>query len=161
MTSILAYWRVGLVAALLAAAGVWHLTDKSKAVDDALEVLRAEYINQALAASESARAREKSLIAINQKASLDLQAQKTRSAAAAVVSAGKLRDLETTLDRATTADPATTPGVDDPSADIIRECSRALVAVDDFASKLAWQLTGLQRYVGEVCQADSLPIDKH
>lgn len=155
MTSILAYWRVGLVAALLASAGVWHLTDKSKAVDDALEVLRAEYINQALAASESARAREQSLIAINQKASLDLQAQKTRSAAAAVVSAGKLRDLDAALDRANSArsDPATITGADDPSADIIRECSRALVAVDDFASKLAWQLTGLQRYVGEVCQA--------
>lgn len=61
MTALLAYWRVGLVAALLAAACVWHLTDKSKAVDDALEVLRAEYINQALAASESARAREKQL----------------------------------------------------------------------------------------------------
>jgi hypothetical protein len=156
LTWVLTYWRVGLVAALLAAAGVWHLTDKSKAVEDSLEVLRAEYINQALAASESARAREQLLIAINQKASLDLQAQKTRSAAAAVVSAGKLRDLDAALDRANSSrsDPAATAGVDDPSAGIIRECSRALVAVDDFASKLAWQLTGLQRYVGEVCQAD-------
>ena len=153
MTALAGFWRNGLVAAVLAAAGVWHLADKSRAIDDATELVRAEYINAALAASESARAREKSLIAMNQKANFDLQAQKTRSAAAAVVSAGKLRDLETTLDRATTADPATTPGADDPSADIIRECSRALVAVDDFASKLAGQLTGLQRYVGEVCQA--------
>ena len=153
MTALFGLWRYGIFAAVLTAASVWHLADKSRAVDDAVELVRAEYINAALAASESARAREKSLIAMNQKANFDLQAQKTRSAAAAVVSAGKLRDLETTLDRATTADPATTPGADDPSADIIRECSRALVAVDDFASKLAGQLTGLQRYVGEVCQA--------
>ena len=155
MTALLGLWRYGIFAAVLAGALVWHLADKSKAVDDAVELVRAEYITAALAASESARAREQSLIAINQKASLDLQAQKTRSAAAAVVSAGKLRDLDAALDRAnsTRSDPAAVSGTDDPSADIIRECSRALVAVDDFASKLAWQLTGLQRYVGEVCQA--------
>ena len=61
MTSIFAYWRVGLVAALLTAAGVWHLADKSKAVDDAVELVRAEYITAALAASEQARSREKQL----------------------------------------------------------------------------------------------------
>ncbi len=54
-------WRYGLVAALLAAAGVWHLADKSRAVDDAIELVRAEYITAALAASESARSREKQL----------------------------------------------------------------------------------------------------
>ena len=59
-------WRYGLVAALLAAAGIWHLTDKSKAVDDAVELVRAEYITAALAASESARSREQQLIKANE-----------------------------------------------------------------------------------------------
>ena len=55
-------WRYGLFAGLLLALGVWHLADKSKAVDDALELLRGEYIAAALVASESARQKE---IALN------------------------------------------------------------------------------------------------
>ena len=155
MTALLGLWRYVLWVTVLAAAGVWHLTDKSKAVDDATELVRAEYINAALAASEAARSREHSLIEINRKANLDLQAHKNRSAAAAGVNAGKLRDLEVALDRALAAsrNTTTTAGANDPSAGIIRECSRTLVALDDHASKLAWQLTGLQRYIGEVCQS--------
>jgi len=61
MIALLAYWRVGLIAVLLAAAGVWHMADKAKAVDDAVALVRAEYITAALAASESARSREKQL----------------------------------------------------------------------------------------------------
>ena len=55
-------WRYGLFAGLLLALGVWHLADKSKAVDDALELMRGEYITAALVASESARQKE---IALN------------------------------------------------------------------------------------------------
>lgn len=148
-------WRYGLVFGLLAALGVWHLADKSKAVDDAVELVRAGYIEAALAASESARSKERALNLSVESLRHDLQAQKTRSAAVAAANAGKLRDLDAALDRANTSrhDPDAASGADDPSAGIIRECSRALVAVDDFASKLAWQLTGLQKYVGEVCQA--------
>ncbi len=65
MTAMLAalagLWRYGLAIGLLAALGVWHLADKSKAVDNAVEIVRAEYIAAALAASESARSREKQL----------------------------------------------------------------------------------------------------
>jgi hypothetical protein len=55
-------WRYGLFAGFLLALGVWHLADKSKAVDDALELMRGEYIVAALVASESARQKE---IALN------------------------------------------------------------------------------------------------
>jgi hypothetical protein len=55
-------WRYSLFAGFLLALGVWHLADKSKAVDDALELLRGEYIAAALVASESARQKE---IALN------------------------------------------------------------------------------------------------
>jgi hypothetical protein len=55
-------WRYGLFAGILLALGVWHLADKSKAVDDALELLRGEYIAAALVASESARQKEIALI---------------------------------------------------------------------------------------------------
>ncbi|MDO9277118.1 MAG: hypothetical protein Q7U05_00965 [Polaromonas sp.] len=54
-------WRYGLVLGLLAGLGIWHLADKSRAVDDAVELVRAEYITAALVASESARSREKQL----------------------------------------------------------------------------------------------------
>ena len=55
-------WRYGLFAGFLLALGVWHLADKSKAVDNALELMRGEYIAAALVASESARQKE---IALN------------------------------------------------------------------------------------------------
>lgn len=54
-------WRYGLFAGFLLALGVWHLADKSKAVDDALEQLRGEYIASALVASEKARRQEQQL----------------------------------------------------------------------------------------------------
>jgi hypothetical protein len=61
IAALLGLWRYGLAVGLLAALGVWHLADKSKAVDDAVALVRAEYITAALAASESARSREKQL----------------------------------------------------------------------------------------------------
>ena len=100
MTSILAYWRVGLVAALLTAAGVWHLADKSKAVDDAVELVRAEYITAALAASEQARSREKQLQTTVQEAkNAAIAREKTLLADAgrSRLAADRLRDDLTTI----------------------------------------------------------------
>jgi len=54
-------WRYGLFAGFLLALGVWHLADKSKAVNDALEQLKGEYIASALVASEKARRQEQQL----------------------------------------------------------------------------------------------------
>lgn len=88
-------WRYGLVFGLLAALGVWHLADKSRAVDDAVELVRAEYINQALAASESARAKERALNLSVERAKDDaLKREKILLADAdrADATAGRLRD---------------------------------------------------------------------
>lgn len=61
-------WRYGLFASLLGALAVWHWSDKTKAVDDALEQLRGEYITASLVASEKARSREQQLQTIVQEA---------------------------------------------------------------------------------------------
>jgi hypothetical protein len=152
MIALLSYWRVGLVAALLAAAGVWHYTDKTKAVDAAVTLVRAEYINAALAASESARTRESQLIAANAKVSHDFQIQKTRNAANARVTAGKLRDLQAAIASADTpsADTPAASGINGPFASIAGECGRALVALDEHAATLASTARALQQYAASV-----------
>lgn len=61
IANLLGLWRYGIAIGLLVAASVWHMTDKANAVAEALLILKAEYINQSLAASESARIREKQL----------------------------------------------------------------------------------------------------
>jgi len=148
MTALLSYWRVGLVGALLVAAGVWHLTDKAKGIDDALELARAEYINEALAASEAARSRELQLIAANQKVANDFQTQKTRNAAAVVVSAGKLRDLQAAITSADTSSryTASPSGADAPFAAIASECGRAIAEMDGHATAMASTARALQQY---------------
>ena len=153
MTALIGLWRYGLVAALLAAAGVWHLADKSRAVDDAVEIVRSEYITAALAASESARSREQQLTAANQKVSHDLQVQKTRNAATAVANAGKLRDLQAALDSASAVGADTKPaGGDhgDPRSAIITECASTVVRLDEAVKKLASTARALQQYAAGV-----------
>ena len=148
MIGLLGLWRYGLVAAVLAAAGVWHLADKSKGIDDAIELVRAEYINEALAASETARSREHQLIAANTKVSHDFQTQKTRNAAAVVISAGKLRDLEAAIASADTGSShtASPSGADAPFATIASECGRALAEMDGHATAMASTARALQQY---------------
>lgn len=88
-------WRYGLFAGFLLALGVWHLADKSRAVDDAVELVRAEYITAALAASESARAKERALNLSVERAKDDaLKREKILLADAdrADATAGRLRD---------------------------------------------------------------------
>jgi len=148
MMALLAYWRVGFVAVLIAAGGVWHLADKSKGIDTAVELVRAEYINAALAASEAARSRELQLIATNQKVVNDFQTQKTRNAAAVVVSAGKLRELEAAIASADTANSytASPSGIDAPFATIASECGRALAEMEGHATAMASTAKALQQY---------------
>jgi len=148
MTVLLSYWRFGLVAVLLVAAGAWHLTDKSKGIDDAIELVRAEYINEALAVSEAARSREQQLITANAKVSHDFQTEKTRSAAAVVVTTSKLRDLEATIASAgsSSSNSASPNGADAPFATIAGECGRALAEMDGHATALASTARALQQY---------------
>jgi hypothetical protein len=148
MNALLSYWRVGLVGAVIVAAGVWHLADKSKGIDDAVELVRAEYINEALAVSEAARSREQQLITANQKVANDFQTQKTRNAAAVVVSTGKLRDLEAAIANAGSSSSytASPSGADAPFAAIASECGRAFVALDEYATEMASTARALQQY---------------
>jgi uncharacterized protein YbaP (TraB family) len=148
IAALLGLWRYGLLAALIAAAGVWHLADKSRAVDDAVEIVRAEYITAALAASESARSKEKALNLSIERVRNDFTAQKTRNVAAAAVSAGRLRDLQTALADASaaSANPTAATGIDGPFAIVASECSRELVALDEYAEKLASTAKALQDY---------------
>ncbi len=149
MIALLGLWRYGLVAALLAAAGVWHRADKSKAVEDAVELVRAEYITAALVASESARAREQQLITATERVKNDFQIAKQRNATAARATADRLRGLEAALadSRLPDPDPTTPTRVADPSAAIAGECGRALVALDEYATDLAATAGALQRYI--------------
>jgi hypothetical protein len=152
IAALLGLWRYGLLAALIAAAGVWHLADKSKAVDDAVEIVEAEYITAALAASESARATEKALNLSLEKVRNDFKTQKNRNAAALVVTAGRLRDLQNALADASaaTANPTATTGIDGPFATVASECSRELVALDEYAQTLASTAEALQQYAASL-----------
>ena len=149
---LLGLWRYGLLAALLAAAGVWHLAEKSKAVDDAVELVRAEYITAAMAASESARSKERTLNLSIESLRHDFQLQKTRNAANAVASAGRLRDLQAALDGASavSADTPSASGIVSPFAAIASECSRTLAQMDGYVAELASTARALQHYAASV-----------
>jgi hypothetical protein len=150
--ALLSYWRYGLVAALLAAAGVWHLTDKARAVDDAVELVRAENIVAALAASEVNRAKEKTLNLSVERLRNDFAAQKTRNAAAVVVTAGRLRDLQTALADASAAaaNPTAAAGIDAALARIAGECAAALGELDATAKQYHSVAQALQQYAASV-----------
>lgn len=137
-------WRYGLVFGLLAALGVWHLADKSRAVDDAVELVRAEYINQALAASESAREKEKALNLSVERAKDDaLKREKILLADAdrADATAGRLRDDITRIR-------ASLPGLTD--AAVRRYADAASVVFDQCVSE----------YRSLAAQADRLANDR-
>lgn len=137
-------WRYGLVFGLLAALGVWHLADKSKAVDDAVEIVRAEYITAALAASESAREKEKALNLSVERAKDDaLKREKILLADAdrADATAGRLRDDITRIR-------ASLPGLTD--AAVRRYADAASVVFDQCVSE----------YRSLAAQADRLANDR-
>lgn len=106
---------------------------------------RAETVAAALVASQAARAREEKLNTANQKVTNDYNAQKKLRAADAVVSAGKLRDLDAAI-AATSADSGASSGADAPFAAIAGECERALVSMDEYAKSLAATASGLQNF---------------
>jgi hypothetical protein len=147
---VLGLWRYGLAAALLVSLGLWHMADKSKAV----ELIRAEYVAAALVASESARIKEQLLVKQNQKVANDFAIQKNRNASAAVVSAGQLRDLQAALDTASaaSANSTTSARTDATLARITGECAVALAAMDATAREYFSVATALQQY------ADSLRV---
>ena len=113
---------------------------------------RAETTVTALKASEAARAKEQFLTTANTKVTNDYIAQKKLRAADSVVAAGKLRNLEAAVNRARSTEASAASGTaTDPRLDIIRECARTVVRLDDTVKSLAGTLTGLQSYTRDVC----------
>ena len=153
MTALLTprFWiGLALVALLTFTHGFAYKTGRA-AVRSAWDKERSEQMAAALVASEAARAKEQALITVNQKVTNELKAEKTKRAADAVVAAGRLREFEAALDRASSEDTPARPGTDDPAVGVARECARSLVLLDDYAANLASQTRGLQAYARDVC----------
>ena len=140
MTKLLLYG--GIVLAL--AIGLWRLEVHIESIG--YDRAEAEYTQAALVASEKNRLKETALNASNLKVTNDFLAHKKISAAAAVVSADKLRDLQAALDSAASSDTSAAGRADDPAFAVARECARGIVALDDYAENLAGQVRGLQDY---------------
>lgn len=138
-------WRVwaGLIVALGLAFSHFTVYRSGKAS------VRAEWTAEKLAQSEAARNREKAMTIANQGVDRAYQIKERRRAADALVVAGRLRDLESTLAAAT--DTAAPGSSDAPFAGIASECARKLVLMDDYASKLAGTASALQGYARSVC----------
>lgn len=152
--SWLSPYRWLLVGGLVIALWGWHWNDKRTAVNDAVAVVQAEQVAAALAASGAARAKEAELQSKVTKVANDYQTEKKRRAADAVVSAGRLSDLQAALDSAATANPTAAAGADaDPRLGIIAECAGAVVKLDKAVKDLAGQTSALQGYAREVCVA--------
>lgn len=137
-------WRYGLFAGFLLALGVWHLADKSKAVDDALERLRGEYIALALVASEKARSQEQKL---------QTKVQEAKNAAAIrekilLADAGRARLAADRLRDDITSIRASLPGLTD--AAVRRYADAASVVFDQC----------VREYSRMAAQADQLANDR-
>ena len=100
----------------------------------------------ALKASETFRVKEIALNASNLKVANDYIAHKKLSAAAAVVSADKLRDLQSIIDSTASTSAGAISGSDDPRDTIINQCGHALVGLDDYAKDVATKASALQEY---------------
>lgn len=144
-------WAAIALAVVLAASHykAYHAGGASARAD--LQKYQLEATQQAAAASEAARAKEKTLIAKNLKVANDYQAEKKRRAADAVVTAGRLQQLQAALDSVAAANPAAPAGADDPRNEIIHRCSSALIGMDKYAKELADKTSALQIYASELC----------
>ena len=149
-------WRVwaGVAIAIALAAShfkAYHAGGVSARAE--LQLYQLEATQAAAKASEEARKKEANYRSTNERISRDLAKEKAARAADAAIVAGKLRDLESTLDSARASDPGPGSDADDPPLAIARECARSLVILDEYASGLASQTRALQAYTRDVCLA--------
>ena len=144
-------WLALALTGLLAFTHYRAFTGGKAAVQSLWDRERAETTAEALKASESARAKEQVLTAANAKVTNDYVLQKKLRAADAVVSAGKLRDLQAAVGNPSGAETAALGGADDPRDRIIDQCASALVTLDRDVKGLALTATGLQSYTRDVC----------
>ena len=112
---------------------------------------RAETVAAALVASQAARTMEQVLNTANQKVTNDYNTQKKLRAADAVVSAGKLRDLQLALgDPSGTDTAADARDYGDPRSNIVAGCASTVIVLDQAVKRLADQTAALQRYTVEM-----------
>ena len=113
---------------------------------------RAVQMDDALAASETFLQKEKALNASNLKDTNDYIAHKKISAAAAVVSAGRLSELQAAVDSAASASAGAVSGDHgDPRSSIITQCAGTVVILDEAVKRLANQTSALQEFTRGVC----------
>jgi len=149
-------WRVwaGVAIAIALAASHWkayHAGGVSARAE--LQLYQLEATQAAAKASEEARKKEKALNLSLERVRTDYAKEKAARAADAAIVAGKLRDLESTIDSARASDPGPGSDADDPPLAVARECARSLVILDEYASGLASQTRALQAYTRDVCLA--------
>lgn len=151
------YTRIAaaLIAAFLLAALGWKsFTMGEKSTQAKWDKQTAELTLEALKASELNRAKEQALITKNEKVTHDYIAEKKRNAATAAVLAGRLSELQSTIDSFSGSDPATASGTDgDPRLDIIAECARTANQLDGAVKDMASKTIALQAYAASVCLA--------
>jgi len=111
--------------------------------------VRSAWDAEKLVQLEAARNDEKARNIANQGVDREYQIKERVRAAAAVVAAGRLRELQAALDAA--ANTSATGSADALFAGIAGECARKLVLMDDYAASLADTASALQSYAREVC----------
>lgn len=137
--------RLWLALALAAALAFTH----GMAYKSGRAAVRAAWEAEKQIAHEALRQREKALSVANQGVDRELQAEKTRRAAAERLASDRLRDYQAASDRA--RDTASSGGIDDPYRDIANQCAEALVRLDQYAQSVAGTARGLQSYARKVC----------
>lgn len=153
---LLLNWRIWVAVSLAVAlaASHWKAYKSGGASARAdLQAYQLEATQAAAAASEAARKKEANYRSTNERISRDLAKEKAARAADAAIVAGKLRDLESTIDSARASDPGPGSDADDPPLAVARQCARSLVILDEYASGLASQTRALQAYTRDVCLA--------
>ena len=115
--------------------------------------VRQEQAEQALKASELARAQEQALTKKANDVSKQFELEKKRRAADALLADNELRLLAAALAASNSLDPTPTSRPDgDPKGGLLLACAGELAGVAAEADRTGTQLIGLQRYVIEVCK---------
>lgn len=111
--------------------------------------VRVQWDAEKLAASEATRQREKALTLKTQRNDREYQTKKANNLAAANLAAARLRDLEASAADSESAR-ASSGTYGDPRLDIIAQCARTVVVLDEAVKRVASQAEALQQHVRDV-----------
>lgn len=147
-------WLALGLALLLAASHGFAYKSGRAAVRSAWDADIAARSLQALAASESARAKEQELQTKVQKVSADYVKQKKANAVLAASLDDSLQQLQAAIDSPAgsgTSRPAGANGVGGPERELLGHCAKALSDLAKEADRLEGKVVGLQGYVKQAC----------